>query len=582
MSGPRRKDFNGQSKVSLRCLSCGHRFEVKASGVFGSYGCRLCGLDRGGLARRLDPNVLKVRCKATNRKFKSVVYEQGVCYIQFECEWGKEHTQSAGDLTSKGCGCRKHESYFEFLVRALVEHETGQAWPCVRRRQLRAFSKSDYVPWEIDLFNTHFAVGIEVDGLQHEQDVGWGPEALRRIRQRDKLKTDWCKANGFTLIRLRHTWLRALKKCSPEAQRAKIRAVLQKAAVLCRKTPGPFVLNRRNVSLEIAQLARLQDEAKALHCRLISKSWLGVDVAHRFKCSEHGGFLRTPHSFRLSRYGCPKCGHRALYKSKSATVLAGTRARFIELCGSSYEMCGAYKGTSHRVECRCVRHKQVFHALPSSSLGANYVMGCPQCTNERFRFCQTNKAEAFSKLCGAQFLMQAPYLNSKTPVRCKCVKHDLLFNAKPDRSLRHKRIVGCPLCGRERSSVAARARCARGVINYYKDFIPVSQYRRECRRLNVTCRDEHAAAYRLGRFRGVVPHTARNSYLMSDSRLFQKTRKQGPPWQYTDEHDDPADLKNHPNPNVRRLPSGKLKVVTAGKKTPANENARSARMRKGQ
>ncbi|WP_338532635.1 hypothetical protein RBB83_17500 [Paenibacillus peoriae] len=53
---------------------------------------------------------------------------------------------------------------------------------------------------------------IEYDGIQHSEPqdfagrgVAWAREQFRETRRRDRIKTDYCLANGIPLIRIKHT-----------------------------------------------------------------------------------------------------------------------------------------------------------------------------------------------------------------------------------------------------------------------------------------------------------------------------------------------------------------------------------------
>lgn len=103
------------------------------------------------------------------------------------------------------------------------------------------------------------------------------------------------------------------------------------------------------------------------------------------------------------------------------------------------------------------------------------------------------------------------------------------------------------------------------------DFVGVNEWREEMKRCEVTSESRYKAAYRAGRFKVPVPSHPHLFYKLSSVELFQKTERsnRAQPWQYTDEHDAPADLADHPNRNVQRLPNGKLKTVST---EPTNDN----------
>jgi len=173
-------------------------------------------------------------------------------------------------------------------------------------------------------------------------------------------------------------------------------------------------------------------------------------------------------------------------------------------------------------------------------------------TRECHEFAKANDGKFLDPVCIAALAMN----------RWLCATH-----GKFERSLTDMKTnkSWCPKCGRELSGEARR-----------KPFVTLSGFRKECRRIGVRSRDTYTQAKKSGAFQVLAPVDVIDYYKLPLSKLFQKSSMHGDPWQYTDEHDDPADLKDHPNAKIRRLSSGRLRRAVAlpkkQPKVPANDN----------
>ena len=169
----------------------------------------------------------------------------------------------------------------------------------------------------------------------------------------------------------------------------------------------------------------------------------------------------------------------------------------------------------------------------------------------QFKAC-TNRLSANTKVChdleeqhGIKFLDDA-CASRRHKCRWECPEHGVY-----EASIKQMLKLGsrsCKSCGATRRANARR-----------QPLPSISQWRYECRKASVTCQYSYHRARQTGTFRIWMPSVPTGAVSLRWVQLFQKTSRHSKPWQYTDEHDAPADLKNHPNRNVVRLPSGKLK-----------------------
>jgi hypothetical protein len=101
------------------------------------------------------------------------------------------------------------ESHGERRVRDYLNAKSYAFTPRIPYRDCR-----DIRPLPFD-FVVHFRdydVLIEYDGIQHSEPVDFGGkgefyalEQFQGIQRRDRIKTDYCRANGIDLIRIKHT-----------------------------------------------------------------------------------------------------------------------------------------------------------------------------------------------------------------------------------------------------------------------------------------------------------------------------------------------------------------------------------------
>ena len=121
-----------------------------------------------------------------------------------KCKCGNEIIISASNLktgNSKSCGCLK-ESAGEMKIREILEQqnikfETQKTFETCRFISTNALARFDfYLP--------EYHILIEYDGIQHFiQRNNW--EKLEDVQKRDNYKTQWCKENNISLIRIPYT-----------------------------------------------------------------------------------------------------------------------------------------------------------------------------------------------------------------------------------------------------------------------------------------------------------------------------------------------------------------------------------------
>jgi len=144
----------------------------------------------------------------------------------------------------------------------------------------------------------------------------------------------------------------------------------------------------------------------------------------------------------------------------------------------------------------------------------------------------TIEANALAEAKGGEFVDDV-CTEAEAEHNWRCKDHGTF---KRSLSVMKQREFFCPYCGGEQRAENRRL-----------EYATISVIRREFRRLGLQNEREVAKARDAGDFGEIVVPSALQIYLdLTPNQVFQKTTKLGEPWQYIDEHDNPADLALHP------------------------------------
>jgi hypothetical protein len=130
----------------------------------------------------------------------------------------------------------------------------------------------------------------------------------------------------------------------------------------------------------------------------------------------------------------------------------------IEVHGDAYDYSEVeYTKAVVAVKVRCKKHDHLFLIRPNVHLSKK--QGCPICKVERMnaRFKKPNSYfidEAIATHGNRFDYSLVNYVNGRTKVKIRCIKHDLVFEQRPNDHLRSKQV--CPLCYKEHSSTIQR------------------------------------------------------------------------------------------------------------------------------
>ena len=190
-------------KVWCRC--CKHNLTQYKSvqDLVKGRGCIYCGFERTGIAQTLSQEEAEEKVKSINPNFCLLdEYKGGKERYHIQCmKCGYIWESSINTATF----CPHCENYYKgehILENILIENDIDYEFQkrfedCIDQRCL-----------PFDFYLPNHNICIEYQGLQHYQPIDYfGGEETFIIRQKhDKIKRDYCKDNGITLIEIPYTY----------------------------------------------------------------------------------------------------------------------------------------------------------------------------------------------------------------------------------------------------------------------------------------------------------------------------------------------------------------------------------------
>lgn len=193
---------NIKTKLLHKCLKCNNSFSTTPKTVLQSkMGCPSCAGKKftEEKYKSLLPNTIKLKGKYVDSS-KHAVHE---C---LEC--GYEWKTRPNYIIHMGCGCPEcASSKGEKIIKEYLD-ELNLLYikeKCIEINGLK---------YRFDFFLEEIKLVIEFDGIQHfeSRDFFGGEDYLKKVRNSDRMKSDWCKKNDYKLIRISYKQLKLLTK----------------------------------------------------------------------------------------------------------------------------------------------------------------------------------------------------------------------------------------------------------------------------------------------------------------------------------------------------------------------------------
>lgn len=201
-------DFvNRKSEISITCNQCGTTFKQNAHGHLAGYGCTTCSY--ASRSAKMSYDTESFIAKATSihgdrYDYSQVKYIKSSQKVSIRCKACGEHFGQVASYHVAGNGCpRCKSSSGEVAIGRIldaigIEYETEKSFRgCKNKRSLL-----------FDFYLARHKTCIEYQGSQHYIANAFfgGEEALRKTKQRDQTKREYCEKHSMRLIEIPYTW----------------------------------------------------------------------------------------------------------------------------------------------------------------------------------------------------------------------------------------------------------------------------------------------------------------------------------------------------------------------------------------
>lgn len=163
-----------------------------------------------------------------------------------------------------------------------------------------------------------------------------------------------------------------------------------------------------------------------------------------FKCNICGyEWKSTPNHIKNGR-GCPECSKKTIINKRALSV--DEVKQRLSTINKDIELIGDYVSCAQKASFSCKIHNYIWQATPHSILQGQ---GCPICGKEKQIKKQTMPHEVFvarMKELHPDIEVIGTYINSSHKVKCRCPKHDYIWDGIPGNLLYGS---GCYYCGKE-------------------------------------------------------------------------------------------------------------------------------------
>lgn len=200
-----------REKAHLICSIHGS-FSMSIANHLGGQGCSKCGTERTKNILLKDSSTFFKECNETHKNYYD--YSKSVYKGAFEkmliiCPKHGEFYQSA-KVHSSGSGCSKCLNFRgENTISSILDQQS------ITYEKQKTFKGCIYKGLlKFDFYLPDFNMCIEYDGAQHFKPVVYwgGDKSLKIQREKDSIKTNYCKTNGMPLLRIPYTEFNNIEK----------------------------------------------------------------------------------------------------------------------------------------------------------------------------------------------------------------------------------------------------------------------------------------------------------------------------------------------------------------------------------
>lgn len=198
-----------EEKVEITCRVKGHKsFPQRPNDHLCGKGCRICGMKLANKKHTMTTEefIKKARKVHGNKyDYSKVVYIKYKIEVIITCREHGDFKQTPSDHIN-GSGCSMcSESRGETKVRVFLENNNIEF-----EREKKFKDCRDKNPLPFDFYLPQYNLCIEFDGRQHSEPSAFNSKKEKEnvklknfeyIQNHDKIKNEYCKKNGITLLR---------------------------------------------------------------------------------------------------------------------------------------------------------------------------------------------------------------------------------------------------------------------------------------------------------------------------------------------------------------------------------------------
>lgn len=181
-------------------------------------------------------------------------------------------------------------------------------------------------------------------------------------------------------------------------------------------------------------MAKFEEKQPELFAKTeVLGEYVNIDTKIKCRCKIDGYEWETRPKTLLKGHGCPQCGGVVPYTTESFKIK-------MKEINPNIEILGEYINNHTKIKCRCLIDGYEWEALSGNLLQGH---GCPKCGGQEAY--TTNLFIEKIKMVNPNIEVLGEYVNSKTPILCRCKIDNYQWNPTPNALLSGR---GCPKCGK--------------------------------------------------------------------------------------------------------------------------------------
>ncbi len=193
--------INTDTAILHKCKICCHTWSIKPNHTLAGHGCPMCGFKNSADARRKSHEKYVEELSCINQNIVVLgEYINSKTSILHKCKVCGHEWPIDPIHTLRGQGCPVcNQSHGEREISQWLQAHFVNYIPQYKFKDCR-----DKLELPFDFYIPEFNICIEYDGLQHFEPIDWfgGEESLKVTQYHDNIKTNYCKKNKITLIRV--------------------------------------------------------------------------------------------------------------------------------------------------------------------------------------------------------------------------------------------------------------------------------------------------------------------------------------------------------------------------------------------